>query len=336
MVVKPPSMPSPVRPATGPWTDDLRARVARVVRGRRESLINDLTTALSDDIHVPLAMGTLTAFAAAIIDLLTIGIQTGSVGPSDAGLPELHQIEQGLLGPGHLFSSAYMAERTVQEDLAVHETLGATSEAWALVAQFVRRASFDVLAAYNERQASAPWERGITDPLTTVWVRPVFDAALVKELQRAERYERPFGIILFDADRFAAINDMHGRGVGDRVLERLGVLLRLYFRQLDWVARHAHDSFVVLLPETVAADTLALAEGARAAVEQRLHFSDHRTDQQVQLTVSVGVITATGVNRSPDAGPPLDAPALMGTLEAALRRAKTLGGNRLEHVELTQ
>jgi diguanylate cyclase (GGDEF)-like protein len=304
------------------------------VRGRRDSLVNDLTTALSDEIRIPLAAETLAAFAAAVIDLLTTGIQTGSVGTADAGLPELQQLEQGLLGPGHLFSSAYMAERTVQEDLASHETLGATSEAWPFVAQFVRRASFDVLATYNDRQASEPWLRGITDPLTTVWVRPVFEAALAKELQRAERHERPLGVILFDADQFGAVNETYGRGVGDRVLERLGVLLRLYFRQLDWVARHGDDSFVVLLPETVANDTLSLAEGARASVEQRLTFPDHRTDQHVQVTVSAGVITATGTNRSPDTLSPLDLQTVLGMLESALRRAQALGGNRLEHVEL--
>ena len=54
-------------------------------------------------------------------------------------------------------------------------------------------------------------------------------------------------LILFDVDRLSEINQQHGYGVGDKVLERLGILIRQYFRQHDWVARHSEDSIAVLL-----------------------------------------------------------------------------------------
>ena len=67
------------------------------------------------------------------------------------------------------------------------------------------------------------------------------------KLERSGRFGSAVSLILFDVDRLSAINQEHGYGVGDKILERLGILIRQYFRQLDWVARHSEDSFAVLL-----------------------------------------------------------------------------------------
>ena len=65
------------------------------------------------------------------------------------------------------------------------DRIGATSEPWPLVAQLVRRASFDLLAAYIERAQLEPSDAAITDKLTTLHTRPLFDAVLAKEVERA-------------------------------------------------------------------------------------------------------------------------------------------------------
>ena len=88
--------------------------------------------------------------------------------------------------------------------------------------------SFDAAAAI----ASA-----IEDALTTLHTRPVLDAVLPKECCRAERFEHWLSMMLIDVDNLSGINKAHGYGVGDRILERMGILLRAYFRQHDWVAR---------------------------------------------------------------------------------------------------
>ena len=86
-------------------------------------------------------------------------------------------------------------------------------------------------------------------------------------------------MILFDVDHLSSINKEHGYGVGDEILERLGILIRKYFRQHDWVARHSEDSMAVLLTRTDAEHASELAERVRRTVEERLGFADHRTDQ---------------------------------------------------------
>jgi diguanylate cyclase (GGDEF)-like protein len=196
------------------------------------------------------------------------------------------------------------------------------------VAQLVRRASFDLLAAYTERAHLAPTDAAITDKLTTLHTRPMLDAVLAKEVERAGRYGYAVSLILFDVDRLASINKQHGYGVGDRILERLGILIRTYFRQYDWVARHSEDSIAVLLTRTDAGHANDLAERVRATVEERLGFTDHRTDAAVVVTVTAAVL-----NVQVSAGDIIDPERLMADAESAVDRAKKAGRNRVEYVD---
>ena len=197
-----------------------------------------------------------------------------------------------------LFGLVYVVERAALDELALDESFGATSEPWPALAQIVRRASFDVLAAYAGHLEITPGDKALVDPLTTLHTRPVLVAALEKEIQRAERFGHPFALILMDVDRLADINAKHGYGSGDRVLERLGILLRNYFREQDWVARFAGDAIAVLLPETQREHAELLAERVRTTVEGRMALHDYRSEEQVPVTVSVALVFAESVDPS--------------------------------------
>src|SRR5439155_26561351 len=188
------------------------------------------------------------------------------------------------------------------------------------VAQLVRRASFDLLAAYTERAQSEPAQTAVSDRLTTLYSRVMLDAVLAKEVERAGRFGYPISLILFDVDRLSMINEEHGYGVGDKILERLGIMIRQYFRQHDWVARHSEDSIAVLLSRGDAAHASDLAERVRHTVEERLGFTDHRTDKPVTVTVSAAVVNvqlAVGAVVAPE--------RLLADAEAAGDRPKELG-----------
>jgi len=175
----------------------------------------------------------------------------------------------------------------------------------------------------------SPQHGSIEDPLTTLYTRPVLDAVLPKECCRAERSEHWVSMMLIDVDNLSAINKTHGYGVGDRILERMGILLRTYFRQHDWVTRYHEDTIAVLLPETNPADVLVLAERTRAMIEERLTFRDYRTEQRALVTVSVAVASVRALE-----GDPVDHEKFYAEAEAALDRAKIGGRNRVEHIEL--
>jgi diguanylate cyclase (GGDEF)-like protein len=156
----------------------------------------------------------------------------------------------------------------------------------------------------------------------------MLDAVLAKELERAARYADAVSLILFDVDHLSTINQEHGYGVGDRILERLGILIRQYFRQHDWVARHSEDSIVVLLTRTDGDRVSELAERVRATVEERLGFIDHRDDRAVVVTLSAAVI-----NLRVAIGDVIDPERLLADAEIAVDRAKQKGRNRVERVD---
>jgi diguanylate cyclase (GGDEF)-like protein len=151
---------------------------------------------------------------------------------------------------------------------------------------------------------------------------------LAKEVDKAGRFGHALSIIMFDVDRLSAINEDFGYGVGDKVLERMGILMRTYFRQHDWVARYSEDVMVVLLAQTDPDRAVELAERVRHTVEERLWFTDHRTDRQVPVTVSAAV-----VNVPVSLGDVIDPERLLQIGEAAVERAKRNGRNRVETVD---
>ena len=108
----------------------------------------------------------------------------------------------------------------------------------------------------------------LRDELTTLISRPVFDMVLQQEAQRALRHEHGIAMLLFDIDDLSGLNRSHGYGAGDRLLERLGILARRFFRTHDWVVRHGPDSIAVLLPETTLDQASTLA-GSRPSSAPR-------------------------------------------------------------------
>ncbi len=310
---------------------DLRRHVANHLADRRDVIVADTvaTFPLSGgsrrlDADYCVRLGNL------ITRLLCDAVVEGRLDARGAGLSELATIvAEREMSPEQLFTFVHIAMGTAIDELSLDQRAGATTEPWPQVAQIVRRGSFDLLAAWTTRSMHMPLRSAIEDSLTTLHTRPVLDAVLPKECCRAERFEHWLSMMLIDIDDLSGINRAHGYGVGDRILERMGILLRAYFRQHDWVVRYAEDTIAVLLPETTPADALTLADRTRVMVEDRLTFRDYRTDQRAAVTVSVAVTSARALE-----GEPIDHERFVLEAEAALVRAKGGGRNRVEQVEL--
>lgn len=308
--------------------DDLREQVSNVLIGRTDVITADTVAIFPYTGGETLDYEYCGRLGQALVRLLAFAIRDAYVDPRGVFIANLRGIVlERSLEMEQLFTFAYLTERTALDELALNETIGATTEPWPLVAQLVRRGSFEYLASFVARARMDPNDAAITDKLTTLHTRPLFDAVLVKECERAGRYGYPMALILFDVDRLSAINELHGYGVGNKILERLGILLRKYFRQHDWVARHGDDEIAVLLTGTDAEHAAELAERARITVEDRLGFTDHRTDKTVPVTISAAVINLPGSGSTI-----IDPERLLTEAEAALARAKQQGRNRVEAV----
>jgi len=314
-----------------PWfPDEVRRRAAEAIRQRREALAADIDVLAAAAFPGP--SGDVRArLVGQIIDLLAATLAAPGDGSAEAADP--HTVEDAGLRLVDLFAAVRLAERSALEELALDDAIGAASQHWPVVTELLRSASFDLLARYCERQAPGPG-RNRSRP-TGLVLPEVFDIALAKELQRGNRYHHPVSLILFEVDNLAGIQETHGRGVRDLVLERLGIFVGSFFREPDWVGLYGIEAIAVLLPETTLPDASALAEGARQAVERRMVFAD-RDERPVVVTVSAAVVAVTLRGDSIEGREALDVLRVMTEAEAGVKRAQRRGGNTIERVEVAR
>ena len=265
-----------------------------------------------------------------LTEMFAVAIRDGNLDTRAGFVGDLYRLTtERSLPVERVFTFVYLTERRTLDELALSEAIGVTTEPWPIVAQIIRRAAFDVLATWTERSILEPASGVLMiDRLTTLYSRAMFDEVLAKEVDKAGRFGHALSIIMFDVDRLSAINEDFGYGVGDKVLERLGILMRTYFRQHDWVARYSEDSIIVIMTQTDAERVIELAERVRLTVEERLWFTDHRSDRQVPVTVSAAV-----VNVPVSVGDVIEPERLLAIAEAGIESSKKNGRNRVETVE---
>lgn len=99
------------------------------------------------------------------------------------------------------------------------------------------------------------------------------------------RRRHPGCLMLIDLDGFKLVNDRHGHGVGDHVLQIVGDRLRAAVRPTDTVARLSGDEFVVVLNHMDLGRGLDVAERLIGHLEQSIAIP-HAT---ITISASVGV-----------------------------------------------
>ncbi|MEO7092913.1 MAG: diguanylate cyclase, partial [Polyangiales bacterium] len=162
-----------------------------------------------------------------------------------------------------------------------------------------------------------------TDALTGLANRRQATETLAIEIERARRYNRPLGVVLFDLDHFKRVNDVFGHEAGDAVLRAFGDVLRASARGTDVVARWGGEEFLAILHEATLDATVAFAERVRtalAAISPLAPFVEGPAPPPV--TVSAGATTLSHVGAE-------DADTLVRRADEALYAAKGSGRNRV-------
>jgi diguanylate cyclase (GGDEF)-like protein len=158
----------------------------------------------------------------------------------------------------------------------------------------------------------------LTDELTGLPNRRMFDAALGGRLENMRRYGWRFGLLIADVDRFKAVNDNYGHAAGDAVLAGVANTVIGAVRGGDIVARWGGDEFAVLVEASDAAGLRDVAERVCVLVGR----SEARHEGRAfPITVSVG----GSLSQDDDT-----AASLFGRADAAMYIAKNDGGNRVE------
>jgi diguanylate cyclase (GGDEF)-like protein len=132
------------------------------------------------------------------------------------------------------------------------------------------------------------------DDLTGIANRRRFFEMAETELDRSQRYQRPFTFVYFDVDNLKPVNDLSGHQIGDRLLRSVAQRAKLHLRRSDFLARLGGDEFVVILPETgptAAHNAVLKLQGA---------LLDEMRSQHWSVTFSFGVLTCLDAHLSAD------------------------------------
>jgi diguanylate cyclase (GGDEF)-like protein/PAS domain S-box-containing protein len=130
-------------------------------------------------------------------------------------------------------------------------------------------------------------ELSITDDLTGLFNQRHFYNQLRVEIDRIQRYEHPLALLLLDVDSFKIYNDTYGHLDGDKVLAKLGEVIRKSIRKTDSGYRYGGEEFTVFLTETQGRDAVVAAERLRKKFAEEVFFPVPL--EPVSVTVSIGI-----------------------------------------------
>jgi len=156
-----------------------------------------------------------------------------------------------------------------------------------------------------------------TDPMTDISNRRHFISEAARELNRMYRDGDNLAVIMFDIDKFKAINDVHGHAAGDRAILAVVDVCKRMRRETDLLGRLGGDEFVIVLLRANRLEAWAAAERLRESIAKASVFGNEL--DAILITVSLGVALSDGVCSLDD---------VINRADIALYDAKQQGRNR--------
>ena len=157
------------------------------------------------------------------------------------------------------------------------------------------------------------------DGLTGLVNATFFDTVLSREIDRSLRTGRTCGLMVLDIDHFKQINDTHGHGIGDQVLQSIARQMKQNVRSMDFAARIGGEEFAVILPESTPEDAISAANRIHEALNPLTLMLGQNT---LQLTTSGGLVWTNPSIQVSSA-------VLLSEADLQMYRAKRAGRGRL-------
>jgi diguanylate cyclase (GGDEF)-like protein len=239
-------------------------------------------------------------------NLATALEQTGiaSINPTLAAAP-IHQLSDDARWVRFIQSSGQLPYRYYRAVPVVRST--------RLTGMILSLFAEDRPDAHSEQTLLESWgrfaslaveRRGLYEQLS---FRAQYDS-LTELLNRAALYDRvdswisanavkpmPMALVYLDLDGFKQINDTHGHGAGDQVLQHVSAHILESVRKTDVVARLGGDEFVIVLPGVgEATEARRIADLVTAAVERPLAYADR--ELRIGVSYGISVYPADGDN----------------------------------------
>ena len=187
---------------------------------------------------------------------------------------------------------------------------------------FALGTSVFILALVKERNEAVGMTAGRIDALTGIANRVSFLESAGRVLERCRLDSAPVSLMMFDLDRFKAINDGHGHAVGDAVIRKFCEVITAALRPNDVFGRMGGEEFAVVLPGSSIESAYIRADRMRVSFAAGCRFAANR---QVDATVSCGLSVSLHSEQTPT--------ALLEDADIALYCAKSEGRNRVKRAD---
>jgi diguanylate cyclase (GGDEF)-like protein len=161
------------------------------------------------------------------------------------------------------------------------------------------------------------------DSLTGLANRALLRDRLEHSVARSRRLAATVAVLFVDLDGFKMINDTLGHDAGDVLLVEVATRLQANLREGDTAARVGGDEFAIVLDETSAEETNALAQRLLDVLREPIDVAG----REVFVPASIGI-----ADNRVDA---LDGDELLCRADIAMYAAKSRGRNRFECFEST-
>jgi diguanylate cyclase (GGDEF)-like protein/PAS domain S-box-containing protein len=176
------------------------------------------------------------------------------------------------------------------------------------------------------------------DSLTRLPNRRLLSERLGQIMGTSKRSGRHSALMFLDLDNFKPLNDTYGHFMGDLLLVEVARRLSGCVRGVDVVARFGGDEFVIVLSEIgvnkaeATAQSRLIAEKLRANINrpyvlQCVEGSDTSSNVEHICTTSIGVVIFFDGDSNQD--------EILKWADAAMYKAKELGGNRIQFHSVT-
>ena len=206
--------------------------------------------------------------------------------------------------------------RTIVANLLV-ETQQATQKSRTLEER-LSQASGEV--AELRQNLEAVRREALTDPLTGIPNRKLFESRLREAARNAVESGEALALLMLDIDHFKRFNDTYGHQLGDQVLRLVAKTLADGVKGRDTPARFGGEEFVIVLPQTRLENAVTLGEQIRRTMARHKVVRKDSGEEYGVIALSVGASAYR---------PGEDLAELIRRADAALYHAKHTGRNRV-------
>ena len=162
--------------------------------------------------------------------------------------------------------------------------------------------------------------RAAHDDRTDLLRPQAFQTRMNEHFAAAKRHQLELCFVMMDLDKFGQINKRHDHTIGDKLIAKVGEVIRRSLRTEDVAGRLGGDEFAVLLPYTKRDDALQVVGRLRERIAN-LSGPFEGADEDIPVSTSIGFETFDGEDLE-------SVESLRKNAEKALRKAKRSGGDQ--------